>query len=121
MQWNRHKKAKKIIRSIFEKYENYRIIHYSCQSFNRIDNGKTAIITSIAIYSCSSDTTTSFDIQSIAERLKIEYEDIGENITKIETVLLEDFFEFIKQDIQMTYLHWNMRDSQYGFQALSNR
>jgi hypothetical protein len=35
--------------------------------------------------------------------------------------MLKDFFEYIKQDRQLIYLHWNMRDSQYGFHALSNR
>ena len=89
MQWDRHKKAKNQIKTIFEKYENYRIIHYSCQSFNRVENGKTAIITSIAIYCCVSDATVSFDIQAVAERLQIKYEDINKNIKKIETEILK--------------------------------
>jgi len=121
MQWDRHKKAKKQISTIIEKYENYRIIHYSCQSFSRVENGQSAIITSVAIYSCVSDTTVSFDIQSVAERLQIEYYDINKKIKQIETEMLKDFFDYIKQDRQLIYLHWNMRDSQYGFQALSNR
>lgn len=121
MQWDRHKKAKKEIEKIFNKYETYRIIHYSCQSFYRVEIGKTAIITSIAIYSCISDTTKSFDIQSTAEKLKIDYERINEKIEVIERQMLKEFFDYIKEDRQIKYLHWNMRDSQYGFQALSHR
>lgn len=121
MQWDRHKKAKNEIKKIFNNLDKYRIIHYSCQSFNRVENGKSAVITSIGIHSCISDTTVSFDIQSVAERLKIDYDNIYNNLECVETLLLKDYFEYIKEDKNIIYLHWNMRDSQYGFQALSNR
>ncbi|WP_338946729.1 hypothetical protein KST17_01920 [Fusobacterium canifelinum] len=123
MQWERHKKAKEEIKNIFNQLINYRIIHYPCQSFSHVENGKTAIVTSIAVYSFSSDTTTSFDIQSSAEQLGIEYDNISisDNPKKIEEKLLRDFFEYINTNKNCKYLHWNMRDSQYGFQALVNR
>lgn len=92
MQWERHKKAKATIETIVRDYNNYFIIHYSCQSFNRVESGKTAIITSIAIYSCASGTTESFDIQTTAERSEIKYDNIEENIEEIERKMLNDFF-----------------------------
>lgn len=123
MQWDRHKAAKSKLKEIFNHYDRYRIIHYSCESFDRSENGKTCIITAIAIYSFISDSTQSFDIQTTAERLGINYEDIAKdkNLEIIEQKLLNDFFEFIKYEQNSIYLHWNMRNSLYGFQALSNR
>ncbi|AOH39182.1 hypothetical protein [Dialister pneumosintes] len=121
MQWNRHKEAKQTIKEIFQRLDRYRIIHYSCQSFNRVENGKSTIIAAIAIYLPQYDRTESFDIQSTAEYLNIEYKDINKNLEKIEKVLLKNFFEFIRKNTDQKYLHWNMRNSKYGFQALSNR
>ena len=123
MQWSRHKKAKEKLKEIFDKEEDFRIIHYSCQSFNRIEAGKSAIISTIAVYSLHSDTIASFDIQTAAEKLRIDYSNIAnpDNMKKIETDLLQDFFDYIKVDQRCVYLHWNMRDSQYGFQALNRR
>ena len=87
MQWNRHKEAKQTIKEIFQRLDRYRIIHYSCQSFNRVENGKSTIIAAIAIYLPQYDRTESFDIQSTAEYLNIEYKDINKNLEKIEKVI----------------------------------
>ena len=35
--------------------------------------------------------------------------------------MLQDFYRHLKNFQQMRYLHWNMRDSNYGFQAIEHR
>lgn len=120
-QWEKHKKAKRILIDIFNKIDLHRIIHYSCQSFKREENGQSASITSISIYSCANNTTKSFDIQSTAEKLRISHDDIIIKMDVIEKTILEDFFEYIKNDCNAIYINWNMRDAQYGFEALVNR
>jgi len=35
--------------------------------------------------------------------------------------MLSDYFEFIKENASKFFVHWNMRDINYGFQALEHR
>ena len=121
MQWEKHKKAKEQINEIFMRPDKYRVIHYSRQGFSQGNNQHADAIVSIAIYSGVSDATFSVDIQSMAERLQIRFQDISQRIREIETEMLREFFDYINQNRDFIYLHWNMRDNQFGFQALSNR
>ena len=50
MQYDKRKKAEKIIKIIDKNPEMYLIIHYSCESFYDITDGRTPRITSIAVY-----------------------------------------------------------------------
>ena len=35
--------------------------------------------------------------------------------------MLKDFSDFVKKHITYNWVHWNMRNSSYGFEAISNR
>jgi hypothetical protein len=35
--------------------------------------------------------------------------------------MLKQYFEFVQQHLQYLLIHWNMRDSNYGFFAIENR
>ena len=35
--------------------------------------------------------------------------------------MLDEFFDFIKSRHGFTFVHWNMRDINYGFQAIEHR
>ena len=50
MQNDIHNKAINLFKKIDKARENYLIIHYSCESFYDIKDGKTPRITSIAIF-----------------------------------------------------------------------
>lgn len=67
MRYQKHKKAKQILNDIAQKPELYYVIHYSCESFYDIKDGRSPRITSIAIRQLSSGQTTSFSIHKIAE------------------------------------------------------
>ena len=40
---------------------------------------------------------------------------------ELENQILKAFFEYAKGRLNYTWLHWNMRDSNYGFAALEHR
>ncbi len=116
-----HRKAKEIINSFYDNNFHCLIIHYSCESFYDIKDGKTPRITSIAVRYLSSAQTKSFSIHKVAELRKIEFEKINESYDQLEKEMLKDFYDFVKDHKDYKWIHWNMRDINYGFEALQYR
>lgn len=121
MQFDKHKKAVQVLNEIDKNPENYLIIHYSCESFYDITDGHTPRITSIAVYSYNTAQTESFSIHKTAERKHVRIEDIESQYDQLEKDMLEDFFQFVKENRTRKWLNWNMRDINYGFKAIEHR
>lgn len=97
------------------------IIHYSCESFYENNEGRTARITSIAVREFHTAQTTSFSVHKVAELEKISSENICENYDFLERMMLNDFYEFVKQHKAYNWVHWSMRNINYGFEAIKHR
>ena len=121
MQYKRHKRAKKCLKNISENPQNYLIIHYSCESFYDINDGHTPRITSIAVYHYASGQTESFSIHKTAEKSQINIQEIEKHFDKLEYSMLLEFFEFAEKNQNLFWIHWNMRDINYGFKAIEHR
>lgn len=121
MQYKRHNQARKIFREIDEKPEKYLIIHYSCESFYDIKDGHTPRITSIAVYNYDNAQTDSFSIHKMAEKSHIEIENIQRHYDELEKAMLDEFFEYVREHKVCVWIHWNMRDMNYGFKAIEHR
>lgn len=121
MQYKEHKKAKAIFKKIAENPENYLIIHYSCESFYDISDGRTPRITSIAVHDFDSAQTDSFSIHKVAEKKNISMDDIESKYDALEKETLTDFFEYVTEHKPQKWIHWNMCDINYGFQAIEHR
>lgn len=121
MQYEKRKKACEVLKDIDRNPTNYLIIHYSCESFYDITDGKTPRVTSIAIRSYESGQTDSFSIHKVAERNHISVANIEENYDKLERQMLTEYFEFVKEHKGFKWIHWNMRDINYGFKAIEYR
>ncbi|MEM9538681.1 MAG: hypothetical protein AAGA60_04120 [Cyanobacteria bacterium P01_E01_bin.42] len=120
----RLKKRKKVIRKInflSEQGENTLVIHYSCESFYNKTDGKTSRITSIAVRNLESGQTDSFSIHQIAEEQKISFTEISDKYDILEKEMLDRFFDFVKSRLYHSWIHWNMRDVNYGFAAIEHR
>jgi hypothetical protein len=64
----------------------------------------------------------SFSMHLSAEELEIPRTDIANNYNQIETNMLSKFVDFINHNIDSTYwIHWNMTNINYGFEALEHR
>jgi hypothetical protein len=101
---------------------NVVVIHYSCESFYDRSNGASPRITSIAVRNLSSAQTKSFSIHQIAERdKKVSIADIEENYDDLEKKMLKEFYEYVETHRTHLWLHWNMRDINYGFPAIAHR
>jgi len=101
--------------------ERFYIVHYSCQSLYDDNEGLSPRITSIAVVHYATDQAISFSTHSVAEELGISRNDVVARFDEIETALLTNFFEFIRDRRDQYWVHWNMRNITYGFEHIEHR
>jgi len=117
----KRKKAKDKIEQLYQNVNSCLIIHYSCENLYNIKEGKTPRITSIAVRFMDSGETKSFSIHKIAERNEVEFDEIEKNYNLLEKEMLDDFYKFLNDYKTHTFIHWKMRDINYGFEAINHR
>lgn len=117
----RKRRAQATLSSVLDNTEHCIIIHYSCESFYDRQDGNSPRITSIAVRNLGSAQTTSFSIHQVAERSKVSVDEIPSKYDELEKSMLDDFFEYVRRHANHRWLHWNMRDINYGFPALAHR
>jgi hypothetical protein len=96
-------------------------IHYSCQNFTDKNQELSPRITSIAVLFNNGHILKSFSIHYTAEILHIDRNDIENKYNDIEKEMLSDFFKFAESQYDYIWLHWNMSNINYGFEALEHR
>ncbi len=97
------------------------IIHYSCESFMN-NSGRTPRVTSISVRNIHTAQTISFSIHLQAQIKKLDFNNLSDiEYDTLEFQMLEEFYEFAGKRIDCLWIHWNMRDSNFGFEAISNR
>ena len=114
-------KAIQRLHEVAERPETVLIIHYSCESFYNCENGRTPRVTSIAVRNLGTGQTESFSIHKVAEQNHIPLTDIEAKYDELEKQMLDEFFSFVKRKDNHIWLHWNMRDINYGFIAIEHR
>ncbi len=117
----RQKTARRLLESLSNDAKNVWVIHYSCESFYDRTNPASPRITSIAIRKLDSGQTLSFSIHQVAEEKRIDFADIESHYDDLELSMLAAFYDRIRQLHERTFIHWNMRDVNYGFAALEHR
>jgi hypothetical protein len=106
---------------ILNESKNCWVIHYSCESFYDRRDGRSPRITSIAVRKVDTAQTVSFSIHQIAERRKVQLDRIEEHYDDLEREMLAEYFAHVGAHRGMKYVHWNMRDINYGFAAIEHR
>ena len=105
---------------LFHRADKTLIIHYSCESFYDWQRKPSPRITSVAVRRLYSGQTNSFSIHQVAER-NSALENIDSDYDRLEHQMLQEFYEFVNQHKEDRWLHWNMRNINYGFSALEHR
>lgn len=120
---SKYKKAKSIIEQISNEEYKYVIIHYSCESFYNVKDGKTPRITSIAVKELETGQVKSFSIHECGELENIPFNEICNKYDELERKMLQKFFDYagFLNGLKKIWIHWNMRDNNYGFEALKDR
>lgn len=122
--WNRvqkHRQAKSKLAELISKADQVIIVHYSCESFYDRPDGSSPRITSVAVRNLESSQTTSFSIHQVAERKGYSASDLEQHYDQLEKLMLDEFYEYVRRHGSHTWLHWNIRDINYGFQAIAHR
>lgn len=119
--FKRRKKAVEALDGLFKNAEHVLVIHYSCESFYDRPEGRTPRVTSIAVRNLASGQTRSFSIHKVAEQKQVPISAISTSYDTLEREMLDEFFAFAGTHQHFTWVHWNMRDINYGFQAIEHR
>lgn len=97
------------------------IIHYSCESFVT-NHGRTPRVTSICVRNLKTAQTKSFSIHLQAQISGLNFNSISDaQYDTLEKKMLNEFSTFVRTYPAHKWIHWNMRDSNYGFEAINNR
>ncbi len=118
---NRQSAARQVLDKVFRDTDNVQVVHYSCEGFYDRTIEKSPRITSIAIRKYSSAQTLSFSIHQAAELSGIDFCDISEHYDELEKKMLDQYYQHVSAHRGVKYIHWNMRDSNYGFPAIDHR
>ena len=121
--YKQHRAGRRLLADVFavELKSHLRFIHYSCESFYDPSDGSSPRITSIAIRHHASGQTRSFSIHQVAERCG-SLENMEQQYDDLERTMLNEFFDYVKEQQDGTkWIHWNMRDANYGFAAIEHR
>lgn len=118
---DKQRKAREVLATLFANPSAVRVIHYSCEAFDNRATGQSPRITSIAVRRLDSGQTKSFSIHAIAEERGIPLSAIGSHYNALEKEMLEQFYRYVSEAGEANYLHWNMRDANYGFEAIEHR
>lgn len=69
----------------------------------------------------SSGQTESFSIHKVAEQKGVDFANIEANYDALEKEMLDEFYTYLDKTKHCTWIHWNMRDINYGFPAIEHR
>src|SRR4051794_21798803 len=118
---NSRQRAKEKLNLLKSNLDSVLVVHYSCESFMDKLDGYSPRISSIAIMDVGTGQVYSFSIHQYAELEKISKDQIEQHYDNLEKMMLDDYFAFLKKNNSRYYVHWNMRNSTYGFEALKHR
>lgn len=113
-------KGLETLKKIDKNKKDYFVIHYSCESFFTL-GGKSPRISSIAVENLEFGQTDLFAIYKSAEEMNVLFDEIDNHYESLEKHMLTEYFQHLKSNQGKVWLHWNMRDSNFGFKALEHR
>lgn len=110
-----------LLKEILKNKNKSAVIHYSCESFVTT-HGRTPRVTSICMRYLGTAQTKSFSIHLQAQFDQKDFNNLTiADYDDLEKKMLNEFYEFAKKHKNFKWIHWNMRDSNYGFEAIANR
>lgn len=119
-----YKKRKKSYNDFKKKINepsNVLLINYSYSYVNIEQTEISPIITAITIRSLDRRENKYFSIIREAEKADIEIEDIEDNYDELEFSVLKAFNTFLKEHDDYIWIHWEMSQENYGFEAIKHR
>jgi hypothetical protein len=114
--------SKKFFATVERHPDRIYIVHYSSQSlFDAEVRAFSPRITSVVVRHYASGQTVSFATHTVAEHLRVAWDDIEARYDDIERELLTQFYDFARDRREQYWVHWNMRNVTFGFEHLEHR
>ncbi len=120
--YKKRKKAYEEFSKIISDASNVLLICYSYSNVNTNQSELSPIVTSISIRSLDKNYENKyFSLIKEAEKANIDLDDIEDNYEELEYFLLEEFNTFVKKHRDYVWIHWDMNQIDYGFEAIKHR
>jgi hypothetical protein len=113
--------AKQRLDTLRRSRHNIVVIHYANEGFDDTIKGFSSRVAAVAIKRLESGQVQTFAVHREAEIAKIARGDVEANYQLLERRMLDNLFDFFKENDDAVWIHWNMRDSNFGFEALYHR
>lgn len=111
--------TEKYFRKIYEDPSKVLIIYYS--NFINDYEPFSSAVSSIVIRSLDKSIYQCFSIHLEADLSKLDVDTIEDNYIDLEYMILLKFSKFLKGHKDYIWMHWNMNNIEYGFEALKHR
>ncbi|MFH6983590.1 hypothetical protein [Marinoscillum luteum] len=110
------------LKKLVEDPANVLCIHYSQSQTYDDDYGNISpIITSIVIKSLDNKIDKQFAIHFEADKAGIPKDQIQDSYRELELRILKSFNDFVKRHDKSTWVHWDMKNIHFGFEAIKHR
>lgn len=120
--WKRKKRAFESLKKITREENKVLCIHYSYSNTYDDEYGDISpLITSIVIQSLDEQMNREFAIHLEADKAGITKDQIQDSYRDLELRVLEKYNDFVKRYKNYYWIHWNMKDMTFGFEAIKHR
>lgn len=114
--------AKANLKKLIEDPSKVLFIHYSQSRTYDEDYGNISpIITSIVVKSLDNQIDQLFAIHLEADKADIPVEQIQDSYRELELRILNSFNNFVRRHQDCIWVHWEMKNVQFGFDAIKHR
>lgn len=119
---NAHKEANSVLEDFSKKKSDYIFIHYARQNCFEDAYEKGPRVIAIVVMNAENGQTMVFSLRKVADNYGCDFFEMSESgKDDIEKEMLQSFFEYAKQNTQKKWLHWNMKNNNFGFSAIEER
>lgn len=115
------REAQRTLDRLCERHERVYAIHYACQSLRPEERSGSPRITAVAVCRLDGRAVMTASIGAEAEVERLAPMRILAELDALERRLLDKLFAFLAGHPDAEFLHWNMRDAVFGFQAIAHR
>lgn len=119
---SKNMESKGIVEKLKKNPSQVLIIHYSRQNLTDNESGvATPRIIAILVKSLDGKENYCFAIHHEAEKANIILENITDYYDQLEERLLKSFNTFVKKHRDCQWIHWDMNDVHFSFEAIKHR
>lgn len=119
--YKRRRHALSLLKERIKDSNSTLIIHYSYASFQNENDEISPMITAIVVKSLDGNIYEHFGIHIEADLINCTKQEIKDYYPELELSMLEKYKDFLKMHQDTFWIHWDMVNINYGFQAIKHR